>query len=485
MPVDSDTVKTIVEKVLDRLERGSAGCGITPPRSGEATPLQLPNCLSGALESIDAAVAAASRAFAEYSRLPLELRRALISAMRARALTQNERWARMAVDETGLGRVEDKVVKNALAAARTPGLEDLAPEAVSGDHGLTLEELAPWGVIGSVAPSTNPVATVVNNSISMLAAGNAVVFNPHPGAARVTIDCIRELNAAIVSAGGPANLVSTVSKPSIDTATQLMAHPGVALLVVTGGPGVVKAAFASGKKVIAAGPGNPPVVVDETADLDRAGRDIVAGAGFDNNVVCIDEKVIICVESAADGLKEAIKRHGGFELSRADWQRLAQSVLAVPGGPSREGAAKKTYVGKDASVLLTALGMEKAGAPRILFADVAAEDPFVWTEQLMPAVPLVRVRDADEAIALAKRVEGGRRHTAVIHSKNIARLSEMARTMDCSLFVKNGPAFAGLGGGGEGHTSFTIASPTGEGLTSARTFTRLRRCVLVDYMRIV
>ena len=194
MPVDNDTVRVIVERVLDRLERGSgAGEKHTPPRSGEAQPLQLPKCLSGAHLSIDAAVDAASKAFAEYSRLPLELRRGIIESIRRRALGENERWSRMAVTETGLGRVEDKVVKNRLAAEKTPGIEDLGSEAFSGDNGLTLEELAPWGVIGSITPSTNPIATVIHNSISMLAAGNAVVFNPHPGAAKVTVECVEAL----------------------------------------------------------------------------------------------------------------------------------------------------------------------------------------------------------------------------------------------------------------------------------------------------
>jgi len=504
MPVDSDTVKIIVEKVLDRLQKSApAGRNITPPRSGEAVPLQLPKCLSGALDTIEAAVKAASSSFYEYSRLPLELRRNIIANLRAVALANNERWSRAAVEETGLGRLEDKIVKNRLAADKTPGVEDLIPQAFSGDHGLTLEELAPWGVVGAITPSTNPIATVINNSISILAAGNAVVFNPHPSAARVTIDCIEHLNAAVVAAGGPANLITTVTAPTIETAQQLMKHPGVALLVVTGGPAVVKAAFGSGKKVIAAGPGNPPVVVDETADIGKAAKWIVSGAGFDNNVICLDEKEIICVESVVDELKAALAAAGGFEIARKEWQRLAQVALAVPGGPDKEGAPNKTYVGKDAAVLLAAIGMEGAGdkstgaassaptfgggsrGPRILFADVPAEDPFVWTEQLMPAIPLVRVKDAEEAIAFAQRVEGGRRHTAVIHSKNIERLSTMARVMDCAVFVKNGPAYAGLGANGEGHTTFTIAAPTGEGLTSARNFARLRRCVMVDYFRIV
>ncbi len=486
MPVDSQTVRAIVEKVLDRLNsERQAGTDITPPRSGEASPLQLPERLSGALDSPDAAVEAASKAFTQYTRLPLENRRAIISSLRRASLSHNERWARLAVEETGLGRIEDKIAKNRLAAEKTPGLEDLSPSAASGDHGLTLEELAPWGVIAAITPSTNPVATVINNSISMLSAGNAVVFNAHPSASRVTLDCIHHLNSAVISAGGPAHLICAVDKPTIDSAQALMRHPGIALLVVTGGPAVVKAAFSSGKKVVAAGPGNPPVVVDQTADVEKAAKSIVAGASFDNNVVCIDEKEIICVASVADDLKKALSAAGAFELSAKDWARLAQTVLSQPGGPSKERAPSKTYVGKDASVLLTAIGMEGPSSPRILFADVPPADPFVWTEQLMPAIPLVRVKDSDEAVSLALRAEGGRRHTAVIHSRNIEMLSRMARVMDCSIFVKNGPSCAGLGLNGEGHTSFTIAGPTGEGVTSARSFVRRRRCTLVDYFRIV
>jgi len=485
MPVDSETVRAIVEKVLDRLEKEQPAKQDATPRSGEASPLQLPESLSGALNSPDAAVEAASKAFAEYRTLPLERRRTIIAAVRARAHAESARWAAMAVEETGLGRVEDKIAKNRLAAEKTPGVEDLVPTAFSGDRGLTLEELAPWGVIAAITPSTNPVATVINNSISMLSAGNAVVFNAHPAAARVTLDCVRHICAAVVAAGGPANLVCAVTPPSIETAEILMKHPGVALLVVTGGPAVVKAAAASGKKTIAAGPGNPPVVVDETADIARAARSIVAGAGFDNNIVCLDEKEIICVASVADALKAALAEAGALELAPKDWARLAETVLASPGGPDKDGAPKKSYVGKDASFLLKALGMESASRPRILFADVAASDPFVWTEQLMPAIPLVRVKDVDEAIALAVKVEGGRRHTAVMHSRNIEKLSAMARAVDSSIFVKNGPAYSGIGQGGEGHASFTIAGPTGEGVTSARTFTRRRRCVLVDYFRIV
>ncbi|MHC4714784.1 MAG: aldehyde dehydrogenase family protein, partial [Planctomycetota bacterium] len=473
MPVDSETVRQIVEKVLDRLGQPRPDIGVpTPRRSGEAYPLQLPESLSGALNSIDVAVEAADRAFREYKRLPLELRQSILSSMRTAALEHNERWSCAAVEETGLGRTKDKITKNNIAIHKTPGLEDLGAWAKSGDHGLTIEEMAPWGVIGAILPSTNPLATVICNAIGMLAAGNAVVFNAHPAAAGVTLDCIRVLNAAIVGAGGPANLLCTVTDPTIASAQALMAHPGVALLVVTGGPGVVRAAFASGKKVIAAGPGNPPVVVDETADFEKAARSIVSGAGFDNNVVCIDEKEVICTSNAMGPLKEALKAADAFELGRDDWARLAEVALADPGGPSKEGAPCKTYVGKDASVLLTAIGMEGAADPRILFAQVEPEDPFLWTEQLMPAIPLVEVADVDEAIEFARRVEGGRRHTAVMHSKNVEKLSAMARIMDCSIFVKNGPAYAGLGAGGEGPTSFTIASPTGEGLTSARSFAR-------------
>jgi acyl-CoA reductase-like NAD-dependent aldehyde dehydrogenase len=293
------------------------------------------------------------------------------------------------------------------------------------------------------------------------------------------------LNEAIIKAGGPPNVLTAVAEPTIESAQTLMQHPRVNLLVVTGGPAVVKVAMNSGKKVIAAGPGNPPCVVDETADIAKAGKDIVNGASLDRNIVCICEKEVLVVASVADRLKQEMMRHGAYELTPEQIEKITTLVIGTPGGPGQEGAPNKEFVGKSPQVIARAIGLNVPDSTRLLLCEVGRDHALVWTEQLMPVLPLVRVNNVDEGIALAVECEHGFRHTAVMHSLNVAKLSKMAKLMNCSVFVKNGPCYSGLGQGGAGFTSFTIASPTGEGLTRARTFTRERRCTLVDYFRIV
>jgi acyl-CoA reductase-like NAD-dependent aldehyde dehydrogenase len=415
--------------------------------------------------------------------LPLETRFKVVAAMRKAAREHVKELAVSAVSETGLGRPEDKIRKNLLVALKTPGPEILEPRAMSGDHGITLIERAPHGVIGSIIPVTNPTETVINNGIAMVSGGNAVVFNAHPRAKGCSNRCVEILNQAIVGAGGPPDLIVCVPDPSIDTAQALMRHPGIALLCVTGGPGVVREAMGSGKKVIAAGPGNPPAVVDETADISKAARDIVAGASLDNNIICTDEKEVVVVDSVADSLKCEMVRCGCVEINGKDIERLTKVIFESCDGNA--SIINRNFVGKDAKVILREAGIDVESDPRLAICEVDRDHPLAWTEQLMPVLPVVRVADADSAIDLAVRYEGGRRHTATMHSKNIEKLSRMARAINCSIFVKNGPSFAGLGMGGEGYTSFTIASPTGEGLTSPISFTRERRCTLVDYFRIV
>jgi acyl-CoA reductase-like NAD-dependent aldehyde dehydrogenase len=439
----------------------------------------------GVFSNINNAIDAAEMAFKEFGKISLETRKNIITNIRKICLANKEIISKMAQEETGLGRWEDKVIKNELGILKTPGVEDISPEAYSDDFGMTLVEHAPYGVIGSITPSTNPTVTIISNAIGMIAAGNAVVYNTHPSAKRISAFLVSLLNKAIIEAGGPANLVCCTAEPTIESAKDLMTHPKIAILVVTGGPAVVRVAMNSGKKVIAAGPGNPPCVVDETADIAKAGKDIVDGASFDNNVICICEKEIIVVASVADRLKEELKKNGAYELNEDQIKKITELVIAEPGGPGNEGAAEKKFVGKNADFIAKQIGLTVPPTTRLLLCEVGREHPLIWTEQLMPVMPLVRVKDVDVAIDLAVECEHGFRHTAIMHSLNIAKLSKMAKAMNCSIFIKNGPSYAGLGHGGAGFASFTIASPTGEGVTRARTFTRERRCTLVDYFRII
>ncbi len=493
MQIHEDRIKSIVEKVVARLEQtGPVKEAVSGAPEKEALPLLSPDALpetsnacQGIFPDIEEAVRAAEEAQAQLDALPLELRYQLVAAIRTASLEHAEFLARLAHDETGLGRCEHKLMKIKLAANKTPGPEILEPTAYSGDRGLTLVERAPYGVIAAIAPVTNPVATVICNAIGMIAGGNSVVFNPHPGAKKTSVSVVQILNSAVVSAGGPDNLICMPAEPTIQTAQNLMRHPRIRLLVVTGGPAVVKAAMKCGKKVIAAGPGNPPVVVDETADIPRAARDIVNGASFENNIVCALEKEIVAVDSIADELKAQMKKNGAYEIKGRQIERLKKLVIQQDNGPSKEGVINKAWVGKNADLFLEKIGVETKAGVRLILVEVEPADVLFWTELLMPIMPLVRVKDVDEAIALAKEVEMGNGHTAVMHSRNIDKLSKMARVINTSIFIKNGPSYAGLGMTGEGFASFSIASPTGEGLTNARTFTRERRCVLVDSFRIV
>ena len=466
-------VRTLVEEIVKKLNIDNTQA---PSAMGEK---------NGVFSNINDAIRAANSAHKELMQLTLETRGRIIESIKNMVLDKKEVLSKMAAEETGLGRWEDKVLKNELAALKTPGIEDLESVTFTDDNGLTLVERAPYGVIGSITPCTNPTATIISNGIGMIAGGNAVVFNPHPAAKKVSSYLINLLNEAIIRTGGPINLLTCIEEPTINSAKELMSHESIAILVVTGGPAVVRTAMNSGKKVIAAGPGNPPCVVDETADLVKAGRDIVNGAGFDNNIICVCEKEIIAVASIADRLKEEMKKNGAYELNEDQIKKVTELVIDKPGTPDDEGAANKKYVGKNASLIAKEIGIDVPLDTRILLCEVGREHPLVWTEQLMPVIPLVRVKDIDTAIDLAYECEHGFRHTAMMHSLNVAKLSKMAKVMNCSVFVKNGSSYNGLGKGGAGFTSFTIASPTGEGLTRARTFTRERRCILVDFFRIV
>ena len=482
---DPGRIDSIVRRVMDRLERE----GYAPPVHDVGPVPRAARVTSRSpgpiFETVDEACTAARHAFLDLSECSLETRDGMIAALRRAVETHADEFAAAAVRETGMGRVDDKIKKNLLVGRKTPGTEDLVPVAKSGDHGLTLEERAPYGVVLAVTPSTNPTETIICNGIGMVAGGNTVVFAPHPGAREVSQRAIVVLEAAMREAGGPPNVFTAVADPSIDATQAMMRHPQVRLLVVTGGGAVVKEAMSVGKRAISAGPGNPPVVVDGTADLERAARGIVAGASFDNNIICTDEKEVVAVERIAPELMRLLGEAGAYELKGAELDAVRRSTLAEERGGGRPGVVRRELIGKDAARILEAAGIAGPRDPRLLVAAVDADHPFLWTEMMMPVVGICRMPDVDAAIDFAKEVEGGNRHTAGMYSRNIDKLSRMARVIDCSIFVKNGPHYSGLGEGGEGFTSFTIASPTGEGMTSARSFTRFRRCALIDSFRIV
>ena len=438
---------------------------------------------SGLFNTAEEAINAAIIAQQKLMRFTLAEREKFVSAMRQAARDSAKMLAELAHEETGYGHVEDKIVKNLLAANKTPGTEDLQTIAKTGDDGLMLTEMAPFGVIGAITPSTNPTATVINNGIGMIAAGNAVVFNPHPGAKRASGKTIQLMNQAIIAAGGPANLLCAPKEPTMDTSAVIMNHPRIRLLTVTGGEGVVRVAMKTGKRCIAAGPGNPPVVVDATADIKKAASDIVKGASYENCILCIAEKEILVENSVADELIREMGKNGAYLVNGMELEKGCATVMVKT--KAGKWAPNKKFVGRDASYLLKESGIYGGKDAKVVICDVPFEHPLVMTEMLMPVVPVTRVANVDDAIEKAVIAENGCHHTAMMHSKNVDNLTKMGRAIDTTIFVKNAPSYAGLAIDGEGYTTLSIATPTGEGLTSAKNFTRSRRCTLSGSFRIV
>ncbi len=478
MSYSADEIARIVSSVVEQIEKGrKSATPVLGTLENSSTKAPNDETRLGVYPEIGMCVSKANTAFESFRKVGVSHRELMIREIRNLCLQHLDDIARLAWEETGLGRFEDKIEKNRLVIEKTPGTEDLHPTAFSGDFGLTIREGGAYGVIGAITPTTNPTETIINNSIGMIAAGNAVVFNPHPRAKNCCAYVVDLINSAIKKHGGPSDLVTINSNPSQESGQEMMKHPGVKILVVTGGPGIVQAAFSAGKKVIAAGPGNPPSIVDETADIDSAAKHIIAGATLDNNVLCIAEKEVFVVDSVADEFIQALKRNGGYQVIGNNIQKLEKIVLT-------DSKINPDLIGQNADYILDKIGINVSTDVRMAFFECDFEHFLVKKEQMMPVMPIVRVPNVGTAIDMAVEAERGNFHTATMHSKNLDALHEMAVRSNVSIFVKNGPSFAGLGMGGEGFTTMTIAGPTGEGLTSARTFTRQRRCVLKGHFRI-
>ncbi|RXJ04632.1 aldehyde dehydrogenase EutE [Anaerobacillus alkaliphilus] len=444
----------------------------------------------GVFDSMEQAIDAGFQAQVNYVKdYKLQDRERLINAVRQSIVAEKETLAKLVLEETKLGNYQDKILKHELAALKTPGVDILKAEAFTGDDGLTIVEHAPFGLIGAVTPVTNPTETVINNSISMLAGGNAVVFNVHPSSKKACAYVVTLINKAIKAAGGPLNLVTMVKDPTLETLNPIMESPKVKLLVGTGGPGLVRTLLKSGKKAIGAGAGNPPVIVDETADMENAAKSIILGASFDNNLLCIAEKEVFVIDRVADDLIFQLLNQGAYMLDRYQLDKIMSLTLeenhqeearGCSLNPKRKYHVNKNWIGKDAKAILSQIGVTAPANVKLVICEVEAEHPFVQLEQMMPILPIVRVKDLDEAIQLAVTAEHGNRHTAIMHSKNLDNLAKFASAIDTTIFVKNASSLAGVGFGGEGHATMTIAGPTGEGITSAKTFTRQRRNVLAE-----
>jgi aldehyde dehydrogenase len=473
--IDETLVRSVVEQVLSRMG------GMAAPISNGSYQGRL-----GQFTDVNSAVAAAREAFERLSGMTIDDRRRIIDHIRRISIEQSVELGTMEMEETKIGRLAHKIEKLKTLGERSLGVEFLRSEVFSGDHGLAVIEHAPFGVIAAVTPVTHSLPTITGNAVSMIAGGNTVVVNPHPSGKKVAAEGVRRFNEAIYRDLGVDNLICLIVEPTLETAEALFKHRDIALICVTGGPAVARAAMQQPKRAVVAGPGNPPVVVDETAELDRAAKAIITGAAYDNNLLCISEKEVFVVEAVFDRMMTAMERAGAVKLSVSEIDALTKKAIASVGeGTDKHDVPAKEFIGQDAKVLAKAIGKDIPSCVELLFGETDETNPFVPVEQMMPFLPFVRCRNVDEAIAKAKHAEHGFRHTAIIHSTNVNNMTKMGRAMDTTLFVKNGPCTAGLGLGGEGYLSFSIATPTGEGVTTPLTFTRERRCSMVDNLRIL
>jgi aldehyde dehydrogenase len=473
-PINEDLIRNVVAQVLAQVGRAPVVAG--PRFTGR----------HGVFTCVDEAVAAARDAFEQLSERTIEDRKGIIQIIRRLAIDNCVELGTMEMHETKIGRLQHKIEKLKTLGERTPGVEFLRSEVFSGDHGLAVIEHAPFGVIGAITPVTHSLPTLTGNAVSMIAGGNTLVVNPHPSGKKVAAEGVRRYNEEIHRRFGIDNLITIIAEPTLDSAAGIFKHRGVAMICVTGGPAVARAALNSGKRAVVAGPGNPPVVVDETADLDRAARSIIQGASYDNNLLCIAEKEVFVVASVFDRMMDAMDRAGAARLNAKEVDTLTRNaIIPVGEGDHRHDAPSKDFLGKDAIVLAKGAGKQVSDKVELLFGETEYGNPFVGVEQMMPFVPFIRVKDVDEAIAKAKEAEHGFRHTSIMHSNNVRNLTRMGRALDTTLFVKNGPCMAALGLGGEGYLSFSIAGPTGEGVTTPLTFTRERRCSMIEDLHIL
>jgi acyl-CoA reductase-like NAD-dependent aldehyde dehydrogenase len=492
--INETLIRDVVAEVLNRLGQGPGGNGspASPPLAcgcetkTKTTGGSIRGSRLGVFQDANEACAAAHAGFLQLKKGGIAARAKVVEIVKCLAEANANEWGRIELEETKIGRLDHKIEKLKIIKL-VPGVEWLQPEARSGDHGITLEEFTPFGVVAAITPSTHSVPTLSGNIVNIVAAGNAVVFNAHPSGAKCAAVAVQAYNQAIEREVGIANLITIIEQPTLDSFKAICSHEAVRLLCVTGGPAVVKAAMQTGKRAICAGPGNPPVLVDDTACMKRAAKSIIQGAAYDNNLLCIGEKEVFVLDAVADELMSQMEKHGAVRLNAAQLDRLTKAAFTFKEGHGAgcpEPIVNKTLIGKDAAVLAKAAGINVPEKTELLFAETDKDHAFVKEEQMMPFIPVVRVKSVEEGIEASLAAEHNYKHTSIIHSHDVEHMTAMARALDTTLFVKNGPCMAGLGLGGEGYLSYSIATPTGEGVTNPRTFTRVRRCVMVDNLRI-
>jgi len=469
----------IDEKQIEEIVRGVVNNLVTT--SGTSTFKAGSGTLSGngIFEKIGDAINAAKDAQPKLVDMGREARFRIIENIKKRCLENTEKFAKLTVDETKIGRYEDKIIKNEVAVNFSPGPEDLDIKTYSDEVSTIIIDRSPYGLIAAITPMTNPTPGIINNAIVMISAGNSIVFLPHPAAHNCSLEAIKVIHSAIVEAGGPPNLITGAASSKVENVSAAFKSDNVDMITATGGPGIVRLSMKSGKKVIGAGPGNPPVIVDETADIEKAAVEIMNGASFDNNILCNEEKACICIRSISDKLLSAFSRNSTAVLNREQAEKVVSLIV-------KDGEINKDYIGKDAAMILGDAGINcDPGIRLVVFVTDQESHPVIQHEQLMPVLPILLVDSFKEAMAAAVRIEHGFGHTAMIHSKDIDRITRFGQMINTTNFIVNARSQAMAVEKAKGGTAWTIAGATGEGNTTPGSYTKERRMYVSGSMNFV
>jgi acetaldehyde dehydrogenase / alcohol dehydrogenase len=365
------------------------------------------------LDALVARVKKAQQLYATFSQAQVDeiFRAAALAAADARLPL-----AKMAAKETGMGVVEDKVIKNHFASEYIYNKykDDKTCGVISTDDNFgTITIAEPIGIICGIVPTTNPTSTAIFKALISLKTRNAIVFSPHPRARRSTNEAARIVLEAAVKAGAPEDIIGWIDEPTVELSNHLMHHPDVNLILATGGPGMVRAAYSSGKPAIGVGAGNTPVVIDETADIKRAVASILMSKTFDNGVVCASEQAVIVVDAAYDTVRERFIQNGGHVLSDEEADAV-RNIILVKGGLNAD------IVGQSALRIAEMAGITVPPYTKVLIGEVSSvgEDEAFAHEKLSPTLGMYRARDFADAVTKAEALValGGIGHTSSLYT---------------------------------------------------------------------
>jgi acetaldehyde dehydrogenase (acetylating) len=400
------------------------------------------------IQQVRTLIAKAKKAQQEFSKFSQEKVDRVVENMVRASEREAVRLAKMAHEETGFGKWQDKVVKNKFASRVVyNNIKDMKTVGIINDDKdkKVMEVAVPVGVIAGLIPSTNPTSTVMYKSIIALKAGNAIVFSPHPSAKNCIIETVKILNEAAVEAGAPDGIIGAMTILSMEGTNELMKHKDIALILATGGEAMVKAAYSSGNPALGVGPGNGPAFIEKSADIPLAVKRIVDSQTFDNGVICASEQSIVVESCIKDKVIEELKRQNVYFLSREQSEKLGKFILRA------NGTMNPQIVGKSAQVLAQLAGISIPEYTKVLISEqttVSKKNPYS-REKLTPILAFYCEENWEAACdrCIELLMNEGKGHTLIIHSNNEEIIKKFALTKPVSRILVNTPgALGGIGG---------------------------------------